>query len=176
MLGPELAQFLRSDWRTNRYFAGVFPCDRLPRGSFGREDWPCCLVINTDSATEGGEHWVGVYIDAWGEGIYFDSYGWEPIDPRIIDFLERSTRTWYCNTQTIQSPWSEKCAYFCLYFLTKAAQGWSLRRILRPFDPVRRFQNDIRVTQWFHRQYKTGFHRASRRRLCQQNGVLCFRR
>lgn len=172
MQGPELAQFLRSDQRTNNYFVGIYPCDRIPV----EVNRPCCLVINTDSASEAGVHWVAVYIDAWGKGVYFDSYGFEPLDPAVRAFLKQNTRVWHYNSEPIQNVLSDRCGYYCLCFLTKVARGYTLRELMRVFDVRKPHQNDIRVTQWFHRQYKSKFHRNTRRQLCRQNGILCFRR
>ena len=161
MLGTELAQFLRGDWRTNSYFVGVYPSDRLP---VQRVSWPCCVVINSDPAAEEGEHWVAVYITGGGLGVYFDSYGLYPANQNIQDFLGRNTRLWHWNRQPIQSVLSDKCGYYCLYFLTKSTEGQGLARLLRPFDVLRPFQNDIRVTQWFYRQKKARSQRVSRER------------
>ena len=176
MLGPELAQFLRGDWRTNNYFVGVYPSDRLPSRVVS---WPCCLVINTDPAEQEGAHWVAVYITPGGVGVYFDSYGLYPVNENITNFLGANTRMWHYNTQPLQSVLSDRCGYYCLYFLTKSSQGQSLDRLLRPFDVLRPFQNDIRVTQWFHRQNKSKSQRVIRKRRralgLDKNGVLPYR-
>ena len=145
MHGPALAQFLCSNRKTNSCFEGVYPADRLPR----QVSWPCCMIINTDPADEQGEHWVAVYIDGAGVGVYFDSFGRAP--PRTFgSFLHRNTVELTYNSKVLQSVYSYTCGYYCLYFLIKAVSGQSLSRILRVFDEHKPYRNDIRVIRWYH--------------------------
>ena len=51
------------------------PCalDQLKKPTF-----PSAYVINSESSSEPGEHWIAVYFDKHGRGEYFDSYGLSP--------------------------------------------------------------------------------------------------
>ena len=152
MLGTEIAHFLRRDRRTEPLFLGVFPEDLLPKE---RIAWPCCLVINTASASQIGEHWVSLFVNGFGVGTYFDSYGLRPTVASVTEFLDRNASEWIFNRWPIQNVVSDKCGYYCLYFLYKACRGQSLSRSLRPFHPSKPLRNDIRVTRWYRRQLRS---------------------
>lgn len=51
-------------------FKGVFPCDSLPN----QFSLPAIFVINLSPHTEGGTHWVAVYIPVNRIAYYFDSF------------------------------------------------------------------------------------------------------
>ena len=148
MKGTVLAAFLLRKYVTRRSFQGVYPVDRLPR--YIRH--PCCLVLNTGKADTQGEHWIAVYVSGGGVGIYFDSLGLPPLNPLVIDFLNRNTRKWFHNSRNIQGVLSDKCGYYCLYFLHEIARGLSLPRLLRPFSVFHPYHNDSWVVRWYNRQ------------------------
>ena len=66
-------------------FNGVYAYDELPSKQIGG---PVCVVINSDKATEKGQHWSSVFINTHQEGQYFCSYGLKPYG-RIFDFLKK---------------------------------------------------------------------------------------
>ena len=147
MRGPQLAQFARGEWWVNTCFEGVYPIDRLPTVVSG----PCGLIINTDPADGEGEHWVSVYINSEGVGVFFDSFGLGP-PSKLRDFLRQNTVSWYHNSIPLQSVVSSKCGYYCLYFLYKSVRGYSLPGLLTPFHPQKPYCNDSWVTNWYHRK------------------------
>lgn len=151
MISYELAHFLRRDGRTRRCFQGVYPIDRLPSDV----RFPCALVINTDVAARPGKHWLAIYIDCFRRGVFFDSYGFEPRHPALIDFLQRHTVYWRFNDIQIQSLLSKKCGLFCLYFLYQQARGLTLQATLKPFDRLRLEKNDRYIVNWYCRQSRS---------------------
>jgi len=147
MKGTVLARFLRNNPYTTGIFQGVYPVDRLPLSV----RYPCAIVINTDTASGEGEHWTAVYIDGFQKGVYFDSMGLPPLDPRVLVFLNTHAVKWLANPLTIQSVVSDKCGHYCLYFVYKQTRGASLRSLLRPFDALRLWRNDVWVIRWYNR-------------------------
>lgn len=147
MKGTEVADFLRLNPYTSLAFQGVYPVDRLPP----RVGYPCAIVINTDTVDGAGEHWTAVYIDSFEVGYHFDSLGLLPLHPFVIEFLNAHTVKWSQNSQPVQSVFSEKCGYFCLYFLYQKCRGVPLLTLLRPFSPYRLLHNDVWVTRWYNR-------------------------
>ena len=60
----------------NKRFIGVFPRDKLPKDI---EDTFSALIVNTDSSSEKGEHWIAIIIFPNHTGEYFDSFGLPPL-------------------------------------------------------------------------------------------------
>ena len=147
MKGTEVAQFLQRKWPTRRFFQGVYPVDRLPHSI----RYPCCLVINTDTADKSGEHWTALYVSGGGVGVYFDSLGLPPLHPFVVDFLKKHTEKYKCNSSNIQGLLSDKCGYYVLYFLYESASGRTLSQLLQPFSVYWPYQNDLWVVRWYNR-------------------------
>ena len=79
-----LERCLRSDFKTRKIYGGVLPIDRLPLYRLRRK--PRVYILNTDDSSGPGKHWVLVYFSAQMRGVYFDSYGFDVLDPRITQF------------------------------------------------------------------------------------------
>ena len=74
----QLEAVMTEDRYSQDMFVGVFPMDRLPK----QFKTPACMIINSASSSSQGEHWLAVFIDQYGRGEFFDSYG----------FLQSKTR------------------------------------------------------------------------------------
>ena len=98
--------------RRYRNYLGTYPRDRLgPRLSVNQG-----LIINTDTASGPGEHWVAIYMGE--KAIYFDSFGLPPLHQEIIDYLDRiSPIGWFHNTIDFQSIYQDTCGLHSIYFL-----------------------------------------------------------
>lgn len=70
-------------------FQGTMACDQLPV----HEVWkrPAYFVVNTDPSSGGGLHWVVIVLTDNGPNEYFDSFGFPPESPFIIQFLNNQT-------------------------------------------------------------------------------------
>jgi len=108
----ELLHILRTNPHTARYATGVYARDRLPK----RIRRPLAIIINTDESNEAGTHWVSIYIDKSGRGVYFDSYGLPPYYPEFRKFLKKNTSSYTYNKKRIQGQ-DGPCGQYCLYFL-----------------------------------------------------------
>ena len=131
----EISCLLESHPVTAEHFLGVYSIDRLPRyPSMGY------YVLNLDPSYKSGSHWVALKINRnKHQNIYFDSYGMAPQHIKIRKFLKNSY-TW--NTRRLQHPLSTTCGQWCLYFILRRCQGWSLKKMLRPFYAENLFINN----------------------------------
>lgn len=125
-------------------FVGTFPRDRLPKyvGS------PSACVINTDLSSAPGAHWVAIYIDEFGDGEYYDSFGLPPQHKEIVEFLDRNCfNRWSYNNQIIQemSPESLTCGNYCVLIIDLRSRGISFCNLLRMFTDNRK-SNDQTVS------------------------------
>ncbi|KAK4877634.1 hypothetical protein RN001_010140 [Aquatica leii] len=77
---------------------------------------PCAIIANTDPSYKPGEHWAAFYIDEYGHGEYFDSFGRPPLGYHK-KFLERNCCTWTFNCKILQDFHSVFCGQYCLVYL-----------------------------------------------------------
>lgn len=112
---------------TSCRFLGVFAADEapteLPRNS---DFYPCAFVINTDVASEPGQHWVACYVTSPKSVVeFFDSYGNLPTaypNLRVSDIARQIRRS---STVSFQSLRSLVCGHYCVFYLCKRSSGWS---------------------------------------------------
>ena len=142
-----LERCLRSDFKTRKIYGGVLPIDRLPLYRLRRK--PRVYIINTDDSSGPGKHWVLVYFSAQMRGVYFDSYGFDVLDPRITRFLTKNCSSYIFNSRHLQGAMSQTCGQFCLYVAKRLARGHSLRHILNSFSTFNTFYNDSLVVSRF---------------------------
>lgn len=96
-------------------FCGTYPCDLIPTPKPHTS-----FIVNTDTSAFGGKHWVAVYISK-RNFYFFDSFG-RSIDQFPDPFkkhMKNSSKKFNVrtNSQPLQSYMSDKCGYWCAYFL-----------------------------------------------------------
>ena len=101
------------------HFRGVFMLDKLPQKPHPVE----CGIVNFDSSTGPGTHWVCYTKNKKEDRIYFDSFG--QITPcQIQKHLKTSeeyrngTAVIQRNTDIVQRPNTHVCGHLCLFVLT----------------------------------------------------------
>lgn len=149
----QIYDILSQDPDVGPHFGGVYARNTLPSTSIGQT-----FVLNTDPASEPGEHWVCIYIDPrTGIGEYFDSYGFPPLR-EFERFMASRCRQMTYNPVCYQSDETSVCGHYCIYFLKKRSQG-----LLNPFQilpypktprGMEKLWNDRYVYQWFRRRYQ----------------------
>ena len=144
MNGFELQDLMLSDYKVKRIFYGIFPKDKLPTYI---DTKPSIVIINTDNSKGEGKHWVAVFIHPRGVCEYFDSFGLPPIDSEILKFVQRNSYHYKYNKKVLQPLFSDTCGYYCYYFASKKARGYSLKKLLSGFRTLRPFFNDKIVTR-----------------------------
>lgn len=150
----QIANILKNDPRTKRYFKGVYAADQLPSASYKEKE---CYVVNTDPSYERGAHWLAIFFDHSG-GEFFDSYGYPPVtyNDSFMDFMEGSGLKWSYNKKRLQGTFSTVCGQYCVYYLVKRCNGKPMKTIVNAFGNAFD-QNDKRVNRWFNHNYNASF-------------------
>lgn len=135
---------------------GVFPADKIPLV------WekPCALVANVDESTKPGSHWIAIYVDSSGNGVFFDSYGLPPAVSHHIDRIRRNCRFYEWNIQQLQSIDSDVCGHFCIDFLFYMSCGYTLPMFTTLFSSYDTVRNDKLAVSLYnnitkHRKFHT---------------------
>ena len=110
-------------------FLGVFSCDRLPIVS----ELPCSLIMNTDPHDKPGQHWVAIHINSKRNGLYFDSYGFPPLNHEFTEFLNQNCYNWTYNRYMIQGYNTVTCGQYCVLFILLKTLGYKLADIIHLF-------------------------------------------
>lgn len=120
----------------------MFPADKIPY------QWtkPCAFVVNVDGSSQPGSHWVAIFADSDGKGIFFDSYGLPPAVSHHIDRLRRNCNVYEWNIQRMQSIDSDVCGHYCIAFLYYMSTGHSLNDFCTIFSNNTRTNDYLSVS------------------------------
>ena len=129
--------------RTTDNYLGTFPVDRLP--DFPKK-FPKSIIINTDQSNKPGDHWIALVLTE-GHAFYFDSFGLGIVDQQVRDFLLPYYSNIIFNSLCIQHVLSDKCGYFCIYFVKKVHSVKSYYHFLSNFRIDNLELNDCIVMQ-----------------------------
>ena len=66
----QILQVLKTDKFSSPLFRGVFSRDQIPLNI----QYPSCLILNTHTSNNVGEHWLAIFYDKLGIVNFFDSY------------------------------------------------------------------------------------------------------
>ena len=111
---------------TKDSFIGVFSSDTLP--SCSQTGY---YVVNLDMSQQPGSHWIAIKISkSKCKNEYFDSYGQ---GPPTLHFKRFMRYNYTYNSKRLQHSLSTTSAQWCIYYIWRKCQGWSLRNILKPF-------------------------------------------
>jgi hypothetical protein len=141
---------------TNSTFLGVFARDQLPKPGEVTEH-PACLISNTDTSNEPGEHWVAMYFPNDANIEFFDSYA---NSPDYYNFTIPTTTNLILSPFQIQSYESNKCGHFSLFYLYKRACNLSISNIFDCFTTSYLNNNDYIVEKFVSRMRKQCIHFA----------------
>jgi hypothetical protein len=147
MYAGELEASLLVDPYAKDLLCGIYSASNLPKNIVTR---PALLIANTDPSTKKGSHWIAIYLDAYGRGEFFCSYGMAPFVKQHKDFLDRNCTTWTHNTTQLQSFSSSLCGQYCVLFLAHRARGLFLDDFLWHFKKFKNYkQNDAFIRSKF---------------------------
>ena len=115
--------------RKNDNYLGTFPLDRLPDLP---NKFPKSIIINTDQSNKPGDHWIAIVLTE-KHAYYFDSFGLGIVDQQIQKFLLPRYSSIIFNSLCIQHILSEKCGYYCIYFVKRVHNFKSYYKFLSNF-------------------------------------------
>ena len=107
----EINRILDACKLTRDSYLGCYPSDKIP--IFTR--FPSSCVINTDSSTGEGTHWVAIFAPNIRHIFYFDSLGAMP-NYNISKYLS-SYINFKRNVKSYQSIFSNLCGQYCICFI-----------------------------------------------------------
>ena len=114
-----LEYILENDSYTRKCNHGVYARDELP---YKFNDYPVCIIINTQNRSEPGEHWLAIFIDKNKHARFFDPYGFHPSFYKLGTYMKSLDKKFTWNQKKIQGL-SEYCGFYCILFLLMAVRG-----------------------------------------------------
>ena len=112
-------------------FIGVYASDLIPHSITESG----CLILNTDTHTEKGTHWLAIYLQPKSySAYYFDSYGLRPYLPSVCKFLKRNCLLWNYNNIQLQGLTTTLCGHYCCLFALYMDRGWTPSQFVTIFD------------------------------------------
>ena len=110
-------------------FAGCFRATNFPGRSTGT------LVVNTDTSTKPGTHWIGIFLTSPQNGEWFDSYGNPPefYGAVFTEFMNNHCNEWEWSDRKLQSDWSDVCGHYCIFYVAHRARRYSMKKIVQLF-------------------------------------------
>lgn len=132
----------------------VLPADHLPKTKIKVR--PFYLVVNTDEASEPGEHWISIYLPKNRNDLceYFDSFGLPATNPHFIEFLKTNCNQYTYNPIQIQSDRSNTCGEYCVMFLHARNKDKTLKQFIDKFDRKKLEKNDKKIINMYIRMYR----------------------
>jgi hypothetical protein len=109
------------------------------------------IIVNTQSSTESGMHWVAFYKQSASSPLeFFDSFGLlvDAYGSEFVAFAARYGRNVIVNLLQLQPNHASSCAQFCLYFLINRNFGRTYKEISLDFNPFDKPYNDILVREF----------------------------
>ena len=133
-------------FRNNNMFGGCFSKDDV---EIIDPSLPKFYILNMDSDTGPGTHWVLLSLVNPKVACYMDSFGAPP--PQLVEmFMKRVRSQGIYNIVVIQSIKSENCGYYCLYCGSELSKGKSFTDLLDVFD-IDEKKNEKFITEWAKR-------------------------
>lgn len=132
----DIERFIRRDTVCRSVFQGVFSSDTLPKN-------PRLLICNTDPSHKPGQHWIAIYVDQYGRGEYFDSFGRPPDDYFKHYMNKHCGRRWTFNKRQLQSIISRFCGYYCCFYCMFRSRGVNMNRIVNHFTSDTAFNDSL---------------------------------
>ena len=115
-------------------FLGAFAFDELPP----RQDNDFSVIVNTESSTEAGEHWIAIIFKK--KKFYFiDSYGRSPVNALFTKDFKNKIKDYFkdyhykYNPRMLQDIFSNMCGYYSIYFI-REMENKSLKQALSIFN------------------------------------------
>ena len=113
MYETTLKKIIRHDPVLEPIFLNVYAKNEVPAKISQR---PACFIVNNQTRSQPGQHWLAVYIDESGNLEFFDSYGRAPLSYGLESRMEALSQHVTYNQQRIQGR-SQLCGFYCVLYL-----------------------------------------------------------
>jgi hypothetical protein len=133
-----------------KIYCGIFPIDLFPQKRISR---PCALIFKTDPSVNAGIHWFSIFFPKYSPIEYFDSFGIQPINSEVYEFLKINANNLVFNNLQTQSNSSETCGKFCISFILYRARGMELKKFLELFAQNKTY-NEIFIYNLFKKKFQ----------------------
>ncbi|SRR5258706_3796463 len=156
MNGLELERSIMQNAMTSRLFSGIYSADLLPKPKLV----PSFSIVNTDSFTGAGEHWLALYFHNAAPSTVeiFDSLANKCPSKRLLERLKElgySTILFNNNGNALQSLKSNTCGAHCLFYAyIKCTKNLSLQVFLNEHYTSDRLYNDCMVLYFANKKFK----------------------
>lgn len=154
----ELEACLSSHNLTKDLFKGCFARDEI---EFENLSHNSLYVVNTDTRSSEGEHWVLVFCgQQYKFPLYFDSYGLPPLHREINNFMLHTATKYIYNKQQLQGFYSSVCGHYVAYIAAQLSAGERLEDLReRRFSNKNFNNNDKAIVGLFRKEF--GYPRTS---------------
>ena len=75
------------------------------------------IILNLSSSNHPGSHWVAVFVNTNGVGEFFDSFGLQCFDSKILEAFQLHNLRIINFEKTLQHPDSHFCGFYCVAYL-----------------------------------------------------------
>jgi hypothetical protein len=126
---------LKNNNFTKTIYQGIFSCDKLTDHVIS--SFPCGFVVNFDTSSEPGSHWIGLFFDRFKNVEYFDTYA-RPINTNkdIYNFIQKTGNKSikYLTGASIQDDTSSVCGHYTILYLLCRAKKISFQCFVNTFS------------------------------------------
>lgn len=120
-------------------FKGCFMRDALPTLKKNES-----IIINLDDSDNAGSHWVAL-ISIGKKLQYFDSFGVYPPD----EIKSKYKKKVMFSTMQVQDINSNRCGWYCLYFLNEISKGIDYFDLIYLYDIHNKNKNEKQLKNYF---------------------------
>jgi hypothetical protein len=148
----ELVSAINSNAVLKTNCVGVFSADRIPLPLLKGQS----CIVNTDSSSEPGKHWILLFQKDQNELEFFCSYGMSPVlynQTWKSFFYSHNTKVVY-NSRQIQNVYSNTCGMHCLFCLYYRSLRVSFSTIITKFYTSNNCFNDRYVSDFLNKIVK----------------------
>lgn len=112
---------------SNQNWGGIYPSDKIPHAICKKCNYG--IIINTETSSEEGEHWVAIFLPKKGKIEYFDSFGRSPSNIDYFTNFLAFNRVKF-NGEKLQGDTKKTCGQHCIFFLMCRFIGISFENII----------------------------------------------
>lgn len=124
MQGQEILNELFKFNSIKQFCKGIVSIDTIPRRFKNKE----FVVINTEPSSEQGQHWFCLLKVKTNQYEIFDSLGFDEQKINLFkQYVKFPNCTFKFNSTRVQSPSSQSCGLFVIYFIVQRLHNFDLK-------------------------------------------------